>query len=574
VRKYLLLFALLFCARVAYGQSCTTATCTAASTSQADILAALPSSGNTNATVVVNIPSGTSTWTGAQAINYTVPAAVTNLTIQGQTTVNCTGTAGTSSYLCTATNNTVITDATTPSNKPFFQINAAASQHVRFTGITYYNSSGGAPKYHGGIYFTGSQNLRLDHCSFNSTFGTAVYMVGIGSGIEGVGDHNVAIGAGGIFDITNQIGDNIGFGDGTWAKPTNFGTNQFWFSENNYLVGIASGSNLSGSGEDCLDAGAFVERYNTFLNIAAPLQDHATKTEGGRQRGCRAMEFYHNYITSTASGPYFAAGGMKGATALIWDNVVTAHAYNYFQGSSTDRNTTAVNETNPAGGWGWCGTTVKIEHGAGPSNGVGSAWDGNSNTATGYPCLDQIGRGMAVQPLDGQTFTPSGPGPSNSVTGCKPVTPATCNAWPQQYLEPVYMFMNTLPTGRSGEILIQDSVTANDRDYYYDCNSYNSSCSGGFTGEHGTGFGLLSARPSSCTAGPGGTFGQSPTGSYGVAYFATDANGGRGELDVCTSTNTWTPVYTPYTYPHPLETSGASTNTPPQPPAAFTATVQ
>jgi hypothetical protein len=568
MRKIIITLCLLaFCIPAARAQSgsCTTSPCTAADTTQAKVLAALPAP-SASGSFIVNIPTGTSTWAGAQTINYTVPAAVTNLTIQGQTKVNCTGTAGTSSYLCTATDNTVITDATTSSNNPFFQVNASASQLVRFTGITYHNNSGASPKYHGGLYFTGTHNLRLDHCSFNSTFGTITYMVGIGSQIEGVGDHNVAIGASGIFDITNQIGDTIGFGDGTWALPTNFGTKQFFFSENNYLVGIASGSNLQGSGEDCLDAGAFVERYNTFLNIAAPLQDHATKTAGGRQRGCRAMEFYHNYITSTASGPYFAAGGMKGATALIWANVLTAHAYNYFQGSSTDRNTTAVTEINPSGGWGWCGTTVA-------GNGVGSAWDGNNPTTTGYPCLDQIGRGMTVHALNGQTFTPSGPGPFNSATGCKPVTPATCSAWPQQYLEPVYMFMNTLPAGMSGEILIQDSVTANNRDYYYDCISYNSSCSSGFTGEHGTGFGLLSARPSTCTAGPGGTYGTSPTGSYGVAYWATDQNGGNGELYVCTSANTWTPVYTPYAYPHPLTASGISGTNTPQAPTDFTAVV-
>ena len=29
-------------------------------------------------------------------------------------------------------------------------------------------------------------------------------------------------------------------------------------------------------------------------------------------------------------------------------------------------------------------------------------------------------------------------------------------------------------------------------------------------------------------------------------------NGGEGELYVCTATNTWTAIYRPYTYPHPL----------------------
>src|ERR1700740_1667757 len=79
----------------AHGQSCTSATCNAASPNESDVLAALPSSNNTNATVVVNIPSGTASW--STQLTYAIPSSVTNLTIQGNTTVNCSGTAGTSS---------------------------------------------------------------------------------------------------------------------------------------------------------------------------------------------------------------------------------------------------------------------------------------------------------------------------------------------------------------------------------------------------------------------------------------------------------------------------------------------
>jgi Bacterial Ig-like domain (group 3) len=45
-----------------------------------------------------------------------------------------------------------------------------------------------------------------------------------------------------------------------------------------------------------------------------------------------------------------------------------------------------------------------------------------------------------------------------------------------------------------------------------------------------------------------------------VAYWATDANSGNGELYVCTASGnpgTWTAIYQPYTYPHPL-VSGSS----------------
>lgn len=72
----------------------------------------------------------------------------------------------------------------------------------------------------------------------------------------------------------------------------------------------------------------------------------------------------------------------------------------------------------------------------------------------------------------------------------------------------------------------------------------------GFDGTVGVGSGLLSARPSTCTA--------------GVGYWATDQgewnsthSGPDGQLYKCTSTNTWTLYYTPYTYPHPLRSSSS-----------------
>jgi hypothetical protein len=106
---------------------------------------------------------------------------------------------------------------------------------------------------------------------------------------------------------------------------------------------------------------------------------------------------------------------------------------------------------------------------------------------------------------------------------------------------------------------IASPSTVIDRDIYVDNAS--------FDGTAGTGYGPLASRPSTCTAGPGGTYGTSPTGSYGVAYFATDANGGNGELYVCTATNTWTGIYQPYTYPHPLVSGSSSTGTAAAPPA-------
>jgi hypothetical protein len=272
--------------------------------------------------------------------------------------------------------------------------------------------------------------------------------------------------------------------------------------------------------------------------MTVAVQNHATKSSAGPERGCRFYEFYHNYIAA-GSTEQDAMTGAKATTALVWGNTMAAGAAYRWMAVASDRNTTNQTETNTPNGWGYCGTSVA-------SNGGGSQWDGNSpSTALGYPCLDGVGRGQTTQALNGQVF----PNRRNSVTGTI--------AWPHQYLEPIYSFMNSY--GSATPLNIRDGSTRQNVDVFME--------NAGFNGTTGTGFGPLAARPSACTAGPGGTYFTSPTGSYGVAYFATDANGGKGELYVCTSTNTWTGIYQPYIYPHPLVSGSSSAPPPPASPA-------
>lgn len=143
---------------------------------------------------------------------------------------------------------------------------------------------------------------------------------------------------------------------------------------------------------------------------------------------------------------------------------------------------------------------------------------------SGYPADDQIGRGT---------------GSSGS-----------------QASDPAYTFLNTQTVAvNTCEAPAQSGMVAFNRDVYDDTQS--ASCTGGGTCTTGVGSGTT--LPTTCTT--------------GVAFWKTDAGGNwdtthgganDGALYKCSSTDTWTLYYTPYTYPHPLQ-GGASTPAPGRP---------
>jgi hypothetical protein len=186
-----------------------------------------------------------------------------------------------------------------------------------------------------------------------------------------------------------------------------------------------------------------------------------------------------------------------------------------------------------------------------------SYWDGGPTTASGYPCMDQTGRGAGDLITGDLGITP--PTLNNSENGAAVYSSA--GAWPRQALEPVYLWNNTI-TPSGGALFVNAATTriVSDRDYYAQASGVQTSASTPFDGTSGTGWGTIANRPAACFTG-------SESGG-GVGYFASDQgswnasasnpygvqqNGADGVLYKCTATNTWTLYYTPYTYPHPLQ---------------------
>jgi hypothetical protein len=460
--------------------------------------------------------------------------------------VTCTGTAGTSGYACTPTDSTIIQDSVTSNTSPLIITTGGTSTHFTMSGFTFKGGSTTFVKFNGFLAIGGnSQNIRLTQLHIdNSTYSPAGLQstwLRFNGPTQGVIDHTnmnlctasacIGVSTNG-FQAFNTIGDSIGNGDGTWQNATPWGTLKAIYLESSDISG--------GYPNDCDAAGFFVERYNIFRNVSVTAQTHATVTAGGSLRGCRGYEEYHNYATQSTGT--FAFSGSKGGPALVWGNTAASGSFNWVYGACSDRQCDTRAETNNSLGWGYCGANA-INPGTGLANGVGSGWD-FSFSGNGYPCLDGVGRGQTQDTMNGANLnaTPS--------LGRLNVTAGNIIAWPHQMLEPVYLIHNTI-TGAGGSYNNQDISSTNNRDYYEDCNALNSTCTGSFTGAFGTGFGALGSRPATCTAGPGGTTGVSPTGSYGVGYQDTATE----QIYACSSTNTWTGLYSgggPLTYPHPL----------------------
>jgi hypothetical protein len=354
-----------------------------------------------------------------------------------------------------------------------------------------------------------------------------------------------------------------------------------------------------------------IECYNNTLNCTVNCQDFASARGG--------TILAHSNLANMASGafmdqlfditifrrvfssiPWGACGGLNAASGGShsnffpgdpWDTVDNTVDYTGTIASLSGLTLTVsgvswtTNQWSPSGaGYSFYDTTqgfvseilsntantLTINQNAG----IGNSWSApNSGDAFEIirttVCQDQAGRGQGGY-ISGDPPTPVGP--------------------LNQALDPVREWNDVVPASQvvyQYESQFGGDILAN-RDYYTDnwkigglsgptaqtsptvpfngsttCNAG----SGGYT--CGMGEGTLANRPTTCTTGVG--YWATDQGSWNQSGLACTGNGAgagqgcQGELFTCTSTNTWTLAYTPYTYPHPLVSGTSSSTTPPAP---------
>jgi hypothetical protein len=177
---------------------------------------------------------------------------------------------------------------------------------------------------------------------------------------------------------------------------------------------------------DCQHAGEYVLRYNTITNVYP--EAHTARAYA---RACRKWEIYENIVNGTTSHVFLIRGG----TGVVFNNTYTGTFGNVGNTAGVIDNVRSV-FSDGVNSFGLCDGT--------------QPWDGNQNAqGPGWPCLDQIGRGM------------DNTGPFNASP--PPYTPQP------QTSDPAYFWNNTV-NGLPLTIFVNDAASAmilhQGRDYF------------------------------------------------------------------------------------------------------------
>lgn len=500
-RKWLI-FAFLTCVCgpvLCRAQTYTATTCNAADVQSAYNLVAADGS-------IVQIPTGTCTW----AVPVIPPCYSWTLQPVPGNTVNI----------------TMNIPSPTGFGSDAIFLDGCSGKSIRITGITWVNSKGdpaGIFYFHGGT----GLSLRIDHgtYSFSPASGVTSGRVGwINMPCAAPGcvvDHNsitnldftvaselsadASLNAPGSSTTCASLGGADNCAGGTeWNQPMVFDNgSEVYFENNTYTFTNTYANNDM---MDCELGGRYVFRYNTVNGNQ--IFGHGWDSVA---TSCLEIDAYKNTIDGASQAQ--ANILFRGGAGVLYQNILknsTAGPMlltNYRSSNNGGLFITPPSCVTKTGGiCNYCGDSTPNP--------------ADANVTNGYACFEQPGRGSGTNSFLGGSTTFSYP--IYEWDNCK--TALGCTGTGDQDLISIFTAYAGTPDYTSNDI-------QQNRDYY---DSQNSACTG--TQATGVCIGLLSARATTCTS--------------GVGYWATD----HSTLYQCGAGNTWSIYYTPYTYPHPLDT--------------------
>ena len=211
----------------------------------------------------------------------------------------------------------------TPAQLIYWDLRGVSNGAARITGIDFQDggrqsvANGPAGVLHIDALNNNGTTFRFDHNSWTNLYGFACFDT-----VIGVIDHNTfnVAHANGAIDVYASYwnGDTGGFGDKSWNAPTNFGSSQFLFMEDNSFSNAPN--NSLGGVTDAVTGARFVVRYNSIYNCS--IYNHGTDSTG-RTRSCRAIEGYNNTFTGSGLNKY--VGGTRGGLILFHDNSISGY---------------------------------------------------------------------------------------------------------------------------------------------------------------------------------------------------------------------------------------------------------
>jgi hypothetical protein len=162
---------------------------------------------------------------------------------------------------------------------------------------------------------TDSRRARIDQCAFNNLNG---FMIRVETAL-GVAENNVFRfdGSNFPFYIYHRNWNGGVYSEGSWSAPTNFGSEEFWFVEDNIFESFGNDSHHRAF-LDSYGGARYVVRYNTI--VSAAVEAHGTESSG-RWRGTRAIEVYNNEFRGTDGGTVVI--NLRGGTAVIHGNRIS-----------------------------------------------------------------------------------------------------------------------------------------------------------------------------------------------------------------------------------------------------------